>query len=83
MLKRKEKASCFMCIAECIYNRSIRPSGIINNCLFGSYFLKKITRDRLKLPEDEQIVWSEFIRMLSKQKNSSEEGFYHLFKWPL
>ena len=60
-----------MCIAECIYNKSIRPSGVINNCLFGNYFIKKITKDRLKLPKHEQVVWNDFFRLVAKQKHSS------------
>ena len=51
-----------------IYNLSPRPSGLINNCLLGSFFLNTVVAKRLKLPEDEQWVWKEYIKILSRQE---------------
>ena len=57
-----------MCIGQMIYNLSPRPSGLINNCLLGSFFLNTVVAKRLKLPEDEQWVWKEYIKILSRQE---------------
>lgn len=72
-----------MCIAECVYNMNFRPTKVMDSWLFGNRFIDKVLKGRLKLPENEQVVWKQYIRHIAKQSVCSEKGFYTLFSWPL
>jgi hypothetical protein len=70
-------------VAEKVYNLNIRPSKIMDTCWIGNKFIDRILNNRLKLPEDEQKVWKKYLKMICRQSESSEKGFYLLFDWPL
>ena len=72
-----------MFFAERVYNMNFGPINVMNNCIFGNWFQNKIFKNRLKLPENEEIVWRKYIKHIGNQKQNSEKGFYKLFEWPV
>lgn len=60
----------------------LRPTKMANIPCIGDKFLTNMLTDKLKLPEEEQVVWKKYIHMISDQEKVSEQGFYTLIKWP-
>jgi abhydrolase domain-containing protein 5 len=81
--QRTSKSKFWYFIAEKVYNMNIRPAKIMNSWWLGNKFMDKFFQNRLKLPEEEQVVWKKYMKHIVKQSECSEDGFYKLFGWPL
>lgn len=61
---------------------NIRPTKVVNVCCLGNMALNYLLNSKLKLPEEEQAAWKNYIKLVSEQEKVSEQGFYLLIKWP-
>lgn len=45
----------------------IRPSKLMNTCIIGNKFMDRILTNRLKLPENEQVAWKKYLKLVCNQ----------------
>ena len=71
--KADEGRSYFSLFGKLVYNMNLRPTVVIKKCCccFREMALNDLLKNKLHLPESEQVVWKRYISLISNQRTVS------------
>ena len=80
---KSELSKIYWFVASSLFKWGLRPSKVMKTFIVGDKVMNSFLRKKFKLQEGERQAWKKYLYQVSNINETSEGGFYTLFKWPM